>query len=92
MSAPNSVEVTVLGILGDVLNETSDGLHREPILAAHGWDSIASLEALAQLESQLGITLDLRTFHSARTVTDMVDLVVNAGGQSGGGQGASSGS
>ncbi|GAA4622769.1 hypothetical protein GCM10023196_016300 [Actinoallomurus vinaceus] len=78
MSASSSVEPTVLDILSDVLRETPDGLYAEPVLAAHGWDSIASLEALAQLEDRLQITLDLRSFHAAHTVPDMVALVTDA--------------
>jgi acyl carrier protein len=74
-STPTSVEETVIGILADVLGESPDGLHNETILTAHGWDSLASLEALAQLENRLNIALDLRSFHAARTVGDMVELV-----------------
>jgi acyl carrier protein len=78
MSVSSSVEPAVLDILSDVLGETPDDLYAEPVLAAHGWDSIASLEALAQLEDRLRITLDLRSFHAAHTVTEMVALIEDA--------------
>ena len=45
------------------------------MLAAHEWDSTSSLDALSQLETGLGVRVDLRAFHAARTVADVVDLV-----------------
>jgi acyl carrier protein len=78
MSDRSAVEATVLDTLGEVLNESVRDLRAQPVLAAHDWDSIASLEALAQLESRLGVTLDLRAYHGARTVGDVVDLVAAA--------------
>lgn len=75
MNRQASLETAVRGILGDVLNRPPESLGNDDALAAFGWDSLASLEALAQLESHLGITLDLRSFHAARTVGDMVELV-----------------
>lgn len=71
----DSVADTVLGILSGALDVTADELRERPTLAAHEWDSISSLDALSQLESQLGVTLDLRAFHAARTVDDVVALV-----------------
>jgi acyl carrier protein len=78
MSEQPAVRSTVLDILGDALNEPVDGFASRPVLAAHGWDSLASLEALAQFERRFGITLDLRDFHAVRTVDQMVDLVAMA--------------
>jgi len=76
------VGATVLDILSEVLNEPVGDLRAQPILAGHDWDSLASLEALAQLESQLGVTLDLRSFHAAREIDDIVGLVMNAAASS----------
>jgi acyl carrier protein len=45
------------------------------VLAAHDWTSLISLEALAEVESRFSISMDLRTFHSARTVPDLAELV-----------------
>jgi acyl carrier protein len=70
-----AIEAIVLDTLGEVLDESVRDLRAQPVLAAHDWDSIASLEALAQLESRLGVTLDLRAYHGARTVDDLIDLV-----------------
>jgi acyl carrier protein len=75
MTASPALDTTVLEILADVLDEPADALTAHPVLAAHEWDSLASLEALAQIESRFGISLDLRSFHAARTVDDMVGLV-----------------
>lgn len=69
------VDTAVLHVLSDVLGEPVDALLAQPILAAHDWDSLASLEALAQLESRYGISLDLRSYHAARRVQDLAELV-----------------
>jgi acyl carrier protein len=81
MTDSDSVAATVLAVLSDVLSEPAHRLHVEPVLAAHGWDSMASLEALAQLESQLGVAFDLRSFHAARTVGDLVELARAGAGE-----------
>lgn len=70
-----SVEATVLDVVAEVLNEPVAAIREVPTLAAHAWDSIASLEVLAQLESILDVTLDLRVFNSVRTVGELVDVV-----------------
>lgn len=75
MSGPVDVERVVHQIICDILGQTPDELGAEQPLAAHGWDSLASLEGLAVLESELGVTLDLRAFHAAHTVRQMADLV-----------------
>jgi acyl carrier protein len=72
-----AVEATILDILSDALDEPVDDLRSNRVLAAHEWDSITSLLSLAQLESQFGVTLDLRSYHAARTVDDLVNLVVD---------------
>ena len=73
------IDETVLNTLSDVLNETVGDLRAQPVLAAHEWDSLASLEVLSQLESRLGIALDLRAYHDARTVEDLIELVATLG-------------
>ena len=78
MTASPALDTTVLEILALVLDEPAHALTTQPVLAAHDWDSLASLEALAQLESRFAINLDLRSFHAARTVDDMVGLVESA--------------
>jgi acyl carrier protein len=75
-----SIKDTILAILADVLAEPVEALHAEPVLAVHAWDSIASLEALVLIERQLGVALDLRPYHAARAVDDLVDLVAAARG------------
>lgn len=70
-----SVEATVLDVVADVLNEPVAAFREVPVLAAHAWDSISSLEVLAQLESMLDVSLDLRAFNSVRTVDELVDTV-----------------
>lgn len=73
------VEATVLRVLGDVLGESEGDLRAQPVLAAHDWDSMASLEALSQLENRLGVTLDLRAYHGVRTIADLVELIAASG-------------
>jgi acyl carrier protein len=75
MSDHEETESAVLEILSDVLGVPEDELRRHPVLAAHRWDSMSSLEALAQLESRFGVRLDLRSYSAARTPGDLVDLV-----------------
>jgi acyl carrier protein len=78
MTEPTSIEATVLEVVSDVLGESADDLRALPVLAAHNWDSVASLEVLAALESRLGISLDLRSYHAAREIDDLVDLITTA--------------
>jgi acyl carrier protein len=73
-----SVEGHVLEIVAEVLGEAAERLRAEHVLADYEWDSIGSLEALAQLESRLDITLDLREFHAARTIGELMSLVERA--------------
>ena len=72
-----SVEATILDILGDALEEPVDSLRANPVLAAHEWDSLTSLLTLSQLERNFGVTLDLRAYHAARTVGDLVSLILD---------------
>jgi acyl carrier protein len=81
MADPNdaaAVDAAVLNTLSEVLNESVSDLRAQPVLATHEWDSLASLEVLSQLESRLGVALDLRAYHDARTVEDLIDLVATA--------------
>jgi acyl carrier protein len=75
MSTSITIEEQIVEILADVLDEPAAALTEEPTLAAHQWDSLASLEALAQLESRFGVNLDLSRFHAAHTVAELVELV-----------------
>ncbi|MDL4774175.1 MULTISPECIES: acyl carrier protein [Thermomonosporaceae] len=80
MDDKDVIEKTVTAIIEEVLGEPPGTVGKEEPLAARDWDSTASLEALAQLESRFGISLDLRRFHTARTIGQMADLVaVEAG-------------
>jgi len=73
-----TIEQTVCETVAEVLGITAADLAAEPVLAAHEWDSFSSLHTLAELENELGIRFDLRTFHTARTVADLVALVTVA--------------
>lgn len=70
-----SIDTVVLDTVSGVLAEPVADLLAEPVLAAHEWDSLNSLEVLSQLESRLGVTLDLRAYHDARTLDDLIGLV-----------------
>ncbi|RJQ81245.1 acyl carrier protein [Pseudonocardiaceae bacterium YIM PH 21723] len=74
MTSPHTVEHTVLTVLSQILATTADDLRANPVLANYEWDSYSSLEALAQLESDLGIRFDLRAFNAASTVDDVIAL------------------
>jgi acyl carrier protein len=78
MTDQEPIEATVLLVLSDVLKESIGDLRARPVLATHDWDSMASLEALSQLENRLAVTLDLRAYHGARTITDLVDLIASS--------------
>lgn len=78
MSEPTEVQQTVLTILSDVLRVPEDELRQQPVLASYQWDSLAMLEALAQLESSLGVSLDLRYYQQARTVEDLLALIAQS--------------
>jgi acyl carrier protein len=78
MSEPTEVQQTVLTILSDVLRVSVDDLRQHPVLAAYQWDSLSMLEALAQLESSLGVSLDLRYYQQARTVDDLLSLIAES--------------
>lgn len=78
MTTQDSVGSRVREVLRDVLARPAADLGGATALASLGWDSLASLEALAQLETEFGITLDLRSFHQAHTIGALVDLVAKA--------------
>jgi acyl carrier protein len=75
MTTREAAASTVRTVISEVLNEPVEEFDDDTILAWHGWDSLAALEVLAQLENQLSITLDLRLFNAARTVGDVIKLV-----------------
>jgi acyl carrier protein len=71
----DELERTVVDALTAVLAETEERVRAQPVLAHHGWDSLRMLGVLAQLENELQITLDLRAYHAARTLDDIVRVV-----------------
>ncbi|HET8641469.1 MAG TPA: phosphopantetheine-binding protein [Pseudonocardiaceae bacterium] len=78
LTAQATIEAAVLAVLRDVLDEPESELLAQPVLAAHEWDSLTSLETLSQLERRLGINLDLRRYHAVRDLDDLVELVATA--------------
>jgi len=65
----------VIDVLAEVLEVPADTLTADTALGdQENWDSMAALETLTQLESRLGIRLDLRSYHTVRTVGDLVEL------------------
>ncbi|MEV6907367.1 phosphopantetheine-binding protein [Amycolatopsis sp. NPDC051071] len=78
MTEMDDTASVVLNTLSEVLNKSTGELRARPVLATHGWDSLASLEVLSRLESGLTVTLDLRAYHAAHTVTALIDLVAAA--------------
>lgn len=78
MNSPDAVQRITLAVLSEALHVPVAQLVTEPVLATHDWDSLASLFSLAQLESEFGVALDLRSFHAARTVGDLVALITAA--------------
>ena len=78
MNAQLYIDTTVMNILSEVLGEPVPALRAQPVLAAHRWDSLNALETLAQVEEELGVTLDLRAFQSIREVGDLVELISRA--------------
>ncbi|MBZ5790687.1 hypothetical protein [Burkholderia sp. LMG 32019] len=78
MSEAVSFEPAVLRVLSEILNQPEAALQANPVLAAHAWDSFNSLNALLSLEATFQIKFDLRRFHEARRVDDIVALVASA--------------
>jgi acyl carrier protein len=78
MTTTDSLKNAVCETIGDVLSVPAEDLGDDTVLAACGWDSLVSLEALAQFEAQFRISLDLRLFHSAHTVGQMIQLLEKA--------------
>ncbi|MFI0907266.1 phosphopantetheine-binding protein [Streptomyces sioyaensis] len=76
MSELAATRLAVLETLGQILETPVDDLRANPVLATHAWDSLRSLEALTLLEDRLGVDFDLRSFNAARTVDDLVRLII----------------
>ena len=76
MMDPQVIENAVVDILCDVLGEPPGALLGNPELARYEWDSVSSLDALAQIERRFAVTLDLRAYNGIRSVQDLVDLVL----------------
>jgi acyl carrier protein len=75
MSVPTLAGERVVQIVAGIIGEPPGSLLTQPVLAAHEWDSLSSLEALAQIEQEFAISLDLRRFHAALTIDDLVNLI-----------------
>ena len=78
MDSQTAIRDGVLEIVSDVVGQPTEALLAQPLLGAHGWDSLAALEGLAQLESRFGVSLDLREYNAARQIDDLVALVAAA--------------
>jgi acyl carrier protein len=78
MSDSVAFEPAVLRVLSETLNQPEAALQANPVLAAHAWDSLNSLNALLNLEAAFHIKFDLRRFHAARRIDDLVALVASA--------------
>ena len=76
----SSIEVGLVNMLSEVMGTTPDELRETPVLAAHPWDSLTNLEALVQVETLWKVSLDLRAYLGARTVDELVELIVSARG------------
>jgi acyl carrier protein len=70
-----TTEETIVAILSDALAVPAPDLRARPVLGAHGWDSVTSLEALVLIEKQLAVRLDLRQYHATRDIDGLVALV-----------------
>ncbi len=75
MNEPGAAAEAVVQIVSEALEVPAQALRTQPVLAAHAWDSLSSLEALCQLEQRFAISLDLRAYHATRTVDELVELV-----------------
>ncbi|MFD4986154.1 acyl carrier protein [Streptomyces sp. NPDC058374] len=75
MNEPGSTEEAVTEIIADVLGADPADVPADTALAALGWDSMNSMEALVRLEKQFSVSLDLRSFHAAYTIVDMAALI-----------------
>ena len=65
----------VVGVLAEVLEVPADTLTADTAFGdLENWDSMAALETLVQLESRLGVRLDLRSYHAVRTIGELVEL------------------
>jgi acyl carrier protein len=66
----------VIGVLADVLNTDRAALTSDTELGSlEDWDSMAALELLIQLESELRLKMNLQNYNELHTVGQLVDLV-----------------
>ncbi|KAA2257091.1 acyl carrier protein [Solihabitans fulvus] len=71
----SDTQQAVVAVVADVLDMSEDDLHPDTEFSSlEDWDSMAALELLMQLESQLKVKLDLREFHTVRTVGELAAL------------------
>lgn len=66
----------VIGVLADVLNTDRAALNSDTELGSlKDWDSMAALELLIQLESELRVKMNLQNYNELRTVGQLIELV-----------------
>jgi acyl carrier protein len=66
----------VIGVLADVLNTDRVALNSDTELGSlEDWDSMAALELLIQLESELRLKVNLQNYNELRTVGQLIELV-----------------
>lgn len=66
----------VIGVLADVLNTDRVALNRDTEFGSiEDWDSMAALELLIQLESELRLKMNLQNYNELRTVGQLIELV-----------------
>jgi acyl carrier protein len=71
--------VDLLAVIALQLNVDEGTLRLEAYLAdIKGWDSMAVLLLMAELDEQLGITLSQDTLKNLKTVQDIVNVVKDA--------------
>ena len=66
----------VIGVLADVLNTDRAALNSDTEFGSlEDWDSMAALELLIQLESELRLKMNLQNYNELRTVGQLIELV-----------------
>ncbi|HEX4703410.1 MAG TPA: acyl carrier protein [Pseudonocardiaceae bacterium] len=71
----SEVGEAVIGVLADVLDTEIAAVTPDTEFSSlEDWDSMAALEVLMQLESELQLQLNLRNYNELRTVGDLIGL------------------
>ncbi|MEU6162842.1 acyl carrier protein [Streptomyces tanashiensis] len=74
-----ALEQRVLEVVARVLTISAEQLRAEPSLSAHGWTSLAAMETFVALEEEFRAILDMSALARARSIEDLVKLVIDAG-------------